>query len=95
MNDPAAFDPRQHRMCPTRWFEDFVVGERFVLPSRSMTDVIFAAFQAASGDNHRPLRRRPARRAAAHAGPRLPGRGTDRGGTGLFAHMVEGRCAVS
>ena len=35
-----------------RWFEDFHRGERFVLPSRTMTDSIFLAFQAASGDNH-------------------------------------------
>jgi acyl dehydratase len=35
-----------------RWFEDFWIGERFVLPSRTMTEAIFLAFQAASGDNH-------------------------------------------
>jgi acyl dehydratase len=35
-----------------RWFEDFALGERFVLPSRTMTGGLFAAFQAASGDNH-------------------------------------------
>jgi acyl dehydratase len=47
------FDPAQHRMVPAqRWFGDFVLGERFVLPSRTMTDAIFLAFQAASGDNH-------------------------------------------
>ena len=47
------FDPAQHRMVPEqRWFEDFWSGERFVLPSRTMTEAIFLAFQAASGDNH-------------------------------------------
>ena len=47
------FDPRAHRMVPEqRWFEDFRIGERFVLPSRTMTEAIFLAFQAASGDNH-------------------------------------------
>ena len=35
-----------------RWFEDFSLGERFVLPSRTMTEAIFAAFALASGDNH-------------------------------------------
>ena len=35
-----------------RWFEDFSLGERFVLPSRTMTEAVFLAFQAASGDNH-------------------------------------------
>lgn len=48
----AIFDPAQHRRFETRWFEDFKVGERFVLPSRTMTDALFAAFQGASGDNH-------------------------------------------
>jgi acyl dehydratase len=46
------FDPAQHKRHPTRWFEDFAIGERFVLPSRTMTDALFAAFQGASGDNH-------------------------------------------
>jgi acyl dehydratase len=46
------FDPAQHKRHPTRWFEDFAIGERFVLPSRTMTDALFAAFQSASGDNH-------------------------------------------
>jgi acyl dehydratase len=49
----TGFDPARHRMVPKqRWFEDFYPGERFVLPSRTMTEAIFLAFQAASGDNH-------------------------------------------
>ena len=47
-----SFDPRAHRLAPQRWFEDFSLGERFPLPSRTMTEAIFLAFQAASGDNH-------------------------------------------
>ncbi|HEV7266558.1 MAG TPA: MaoC family dehydratase [Falsiroseomonas sp.] len=48
-----AFDPRAHRMlAEQRWFEDFRLGDRFPLPSRTMTEAIFLAFQAASGDNH-------------------------------------------
>ena len=48
----SAFDPAAHRMVPEqRWFDDFRLGERFVLPSRTMTDAVFLAFQAASGDN--------------------------------------------
>src|SRR5690625_3977563 len=35
-----------------RYFEDFEVGEVFTLPSRTMTEALFAAFQLASGDNH-------------------------------------------
>jgi len=49
----TGFDPSRHRMVPgQRWFDDFTLGERFVLPSRTMTEAIFLAFQAASGDNH-------------------------------------------
>ncbi len=47
-----AFDPTQHRLAAQRWFEDFSLGERFLLPSRTMTEALFLAFQAASGDNH-------------------------------------------
>ena len=47
------FDPTQHRMvAEQRWFEDFQLGERFLLPSRTMTEGVFLAFQAASGDAH-------------------------------------------
>jgi acyl dehydratase len=47
------FDPTEHRMVQAqRWFEDFSFGERFVIPSRTMTEAIFAAFQTASGDTH-------------------------------------------
>lgn len=35
-----------------RYFEDFQIGQTFRLPSRTMTDALFAAFQLASGDNH-------------------------------------------
>ncbi len=35
-----------------RYFEDFVLGETFYIPSRTVTEAHFLAFQAASGDNH-------------------------------------------
>lgn len=34
------------------WFDDFVLGEEFPIPSRTMTEALFAAFQLASADNH-------------------------------------------
>lgn len=37
---------------PQRTFEDFAIGETFYIPSRTVGDGQFAAFQAASGDNH-------------------------------------------
>lgn len=36
---------------PSRYFEDFELGEAFYIPSRTMTEALFAAFQLASGDN--------------------------------------------
>jgi acyl dehydratase len=47
-----AFDHRRHRFAETRFFEDFAVGERFYISSRTVTEANFAAFQAVSGDNH-------------------------------------------
>src|SRR5271167_4713271 len=47
-----AFDPTLHRVAEPRWFEDLAVGERFVIPSRTMTEAHFAAFQTISADNH-------------------------------------------
>lgn len=35
-----------------RYFDDFVLGEAFPIPSRTMTEALFAAFQLASADNH-------------------------------------------
>ncbi|MGB0412111.1 MAG: MaoC family dehydratase, partial [Pikeienuella sp.] len=46
------FDPKDHKFLPTRSFADFKVGEVFRAPSRTMTEGVFASFQAASGDNH-------------------------------------------
>ena len=47
-----AFDPRTHHVVPPRAFTDFQIGEVFSLPSRTVTDANFAAFQVVSGDNH-------------------------------------------
>jgi len=52
-SDPGSFDPSRHRMIAEQcWFEDFRLGERFLSPSRTMTEAVFLAFQGASGDNH-------------------------------------------
>jgi acyl dehydratase len=45
MTRPAPYGPQ-------RCFEDFVIGETFYIPSRTVTEAHFSAFQAASGDNH-------------------------------------------
>jgi acyl dehydratase len=46
------FDRRRHRLGDTRWFEDLTIGERFPIPSRTVTEAHFAAFQTVSADNH-------------------------------------------
>lgn len=35
----------------TKYFEDFSIGNKYILPSRTQTSGIFSMFQAASGDN--------------------------------------------
>ena len=52
-DDPQRFDFSAHRMCEQRYFEDFRLNERFILPSRTMTDAMFAAFQLASATTTR------------------------------------------
>jgi acyl dehydratase len=46
------FDRRQHRFPESRYFEDLRLGERFYIPSRTMTEAHFASFQMVSADNH-------------------------------------------
>ena len=41
-------DPLALKFREPRYFEDFELGERFYLPSRTMTEGVFSAFQAAS-----------------------------------------------
>src|SRR5215831_20872443 len=47
-----SYDPRRHSYPQCRYFEDLRIGERFVIPSRTMTEAHFAAFQTVSLDNH-------------------------------------------
>lgn len=46
------FDPQDHRPVPGKRFDQLVIGEKFILPSRTVTDAHFSAFQMLSGDNH-------------------------------------------
>lgn len=86
------FDPSTFRMCEQRYFDDFRVGERFVLPSRTMTDALFAAFQLASGDNH-PIHY-DVEFCRARGMPHMLAHGFQvliqaAAGAGLFPHMTE------
>jgi acyl dehydratase len=46
------FDRRRHRIAEPRSFEDPRVGGRFPIPSRTVTEGHFVAFQTVSADNH-------------------------------------------
>ncbi len=46
------FHRSRHRFGEARYFDDLAVGERFYIPSRTVTEAHFAAFQTVSGDNH-------------------------------------------
>ncbi|MDR1969723.1 MAG: MaoC family dehydratase [Burkholderiaceae bacterium] len=89
----TSFVPAQHRLCAQqRYFDDFTVGERFALPSRTMTDALFAAFQLASGDNH-PVHY-DIEYCRARGMPHMLAHGFQvliqtAAGAGLFPHMVE------
>ena len=50
MND--TFEPENHKYPASLFFEDLRVGETYYIPSRTLSDANFAAFQLASADNH-------------------------------------------
>jgi acyl dehydratase len=87
------FDPERHCLAPSRYFEEFHLGETFPLPSRTVTEAQFLAFQAVSGDNH-PIHydREYCRR---HGHPDLLAHGYQvliqtAAGAGQFPFLVEG-----
>jgi len=87
----AAFDPTQHAVMPPRGFEELRVGERFVLPSRTVTDGDFAAFRTVSGDNH-PIHY-DVEYCRAHGHPELLAHGLHvlcftAAGAGTFPHVI-------
>ena len=47
-----SFRPEDWRVLKLRGFDELRVGEEFKLPSRTMTEANFAAFQTVSLDNH-------------------------------------------
>ena len=46
------FEPENHHFPKSLFFEDLRVGEKYYIPSRTLSDANFAAFQSASADNH-------------------------------------------
>jgi acyl dehydratase len=45
-------EPNEHRLVPLRGFDELKLGEVFALPSRTINEANFAAFQTVSLDNH-------------------------------------------
>ena len=87
----SAFDPAEHRVVPQRAFEDLAVGEVFALPSRTIGEANFAAFQTVSLDNH-PIHY-DVEYCRAHGHKGLLAHGLQvlsftAAGAGLFPHMI-------
>ena len=93
----ANFDPGRQRYPESRYFEDLRVGERFFIPSRTMTDAHFAAFQTVSADNH-PIHY-DVEYCRAHGHPDMLAHGLQvlgftAAGAGSFPHAI-GNCLIA
>ena len=42
---------RSQTINKSKYFEDFSIGDKYLIPSRTQTSGIFSMFQGASGDN--------------------------------------------
>ncbi len=90
MHDRSA-SPRELRLAPQRGFEELSIGEVFALPSRTIGDGNFAAFQALSLDNHPIHYDAEYCRALGHPGPLAHGLQVlafTAAGAGLFPHVI-------
>ena len=91
MADSEGFDRRRHRFPESRFFEDLAVGERFYIPSRTVTEANFAAFQTVSADNHPIHYDVEYCRERGHPGPLAHGFQVlcfTAAGAGTFAHVI-------
>ena len=79
------------RLVPLRGFDDLRVGEVFHIPSRTLTDANFAAFQTVSLDNHPIHYDAEYCKALGHPGPLAHGLqilSFTAAGAGLFPHAI-------
>jgi acyl dehydratase len=86
---PPIYDT--HRITPAKTFHDLKVGDRYPLPSRTLGDGNFAAFQAVSLDNHPIHYDEEYCRALGHPGPLAHGLQVlcfTAAGAGLFPHEI-------
>ena len=80
-----------HRITPPKTFADLRVGDRYPLPSRTLGDGNFSAFQAVSLDNHPIHYDVEYCRALGHPGPLAHGLQIlcfTAAGAGLFPHEI-------
>ncbi|MBX3480505.1 MAG: MaoC family dehydratase [Caulobacter sp.] len=80
-----------HRLTPARTFADLKVGDRYPLPSRTLGDGNFAAFQTVSLDNHPIHYDAEYCQALGHPGPLAHGLQVlcfTAAGAGLFPHEI-------
>ncbi len=83
--------PDGRHIVPLRGFHDLRVGEVFNIPSRTLTDANFAAFQTVSLDNHPIHYDEEYCRALGHPGPLAHGLqilSFTAAGAGLFPHVI-------
>jgi acyl dehydratase len=86
---PPIYDA--HRLVPPKRFDDLKVGDRYPLPSRTLGDGNFAAFQAVSLDNHPIHYDYEYCRALGHPAPLAHGLQVlsfTAAGAGLFPHEI-------
>ena len=80
-----------HRVTPAKTFDDLNVGDRYALPSRTLGDGNFVAFQAVSLDNHPIHYDDEYCKALGHPGPLAHGLQVlcfTAAGAGLFPHEI-------
>ncbi len=81
----------EHRVVPQKSFDDLALGDRYPLPSRTVGDANFAAFQALSLDNHPIHYDVEYCKAQGHPGPLAHGlqvMAFTAAGAGLFPHEI-------
>lgn len=91
VDSKAEFDPAKHVLATQKTFDELSVGDKFPLPSRTIGDANFAAFQLVSGDNH-PIHY-DIEYCRAHGHPDLLAHGfhalvQTAPGAGMFPHVV-------
>lgn len=85
------FSRESHRYAEPKYFEDLAVGDAFYIPSRTVTEAHFSAFQAVSGDNHPVHYDIEYCRAQGHPGLLAHGLqvlNVTAAGAGLFPHII-------